>query len=185
MSFNDIEWRGNIISVDDRGDNRPGFLLFRSSSVKWNGTKEGLMTTLVAHLDQLPERNAIGCPKTSIQTLSLTGDLSFDNKEKDMVVFPVRDYGLTEEEKLANEQQKISTFLKSIKRYESFVIDDGCETRPRIRKFSVENLFITPDRYEKTAEALVESEIAVFDYKNERINSLSEVMKFVYTREKK
>lgn len=93
-----IQWEGRTITVDDWDDNRSGYLVFQASSFKWNGTPEGLATSLLAYLNGLPSKSLLCWPRTTIECLHLSGSLAFDNQVKECTVFPARSYGVTKQE---------------------------------------------------------------------------------------
>ncbi len=99
MALNDIEWQGKTIDVDDWDNDRSGFL-FEHDTLKWNGTAEDMKELLINYLDGLPVLNNIGWDKTTIESIRLSGNLSLDDKEKEVAIFCTRSYGATEEEKL-------------------------------------------------------------------------------------
>jgi hypothetical protein len=93
MSHSVITWRGREISCDDWDTDRTGYLVFNAERIDWDGTADGLTVSLVNYLDALPNENGLGWPKTTIEKLCLSGDLSENGKPRKMAVFPVRRYG--------------------------------------------------------------------------------------------
>lgn len=99
MALNDIEWQGKHIDVDDWDNDRTGFLV-NKATIKWNGTAKGMRTLLPHYLETVPEENTIGWSKRTIESIRLSGSLATDGKEKELVIFCIRSYDETEEERL-------------------------------------------------------------------------------------
>lgn len=85
---NTINWEGKEITYDDWDNDRSGWLVFRASDVDWDGTADGLTTALENYLNTLPLENGVGWPKTTIDVLHLSGNLTTDGIGKSLVVFP-------------------------------------------------------------------------------------------------
>ena len=90
---NKVAWKGREIIYDDWDNDRTGYLVFNASYVEWDGTATGLNRALIDYLDALPNENDLGWPKTTIEKLGLSGNLSKNGNSKELVVFPIRSYG--------------------------------------------------------------------------------------------
>lgn len=119
-----ITWKGKEITYGDWDSDRSGYLFIKASEVTWDGTRKGLKTCLIDYLENLPTCNPIGWPKETIESLRLSGNLTYDGKTKSITIFPTRSYGSTGDEK---EYEKINIFNEHVYGDGGNVIDDFVE----------------------------------------------------------